>query len=58
MQPIWVNAAALTVAVLFYTWRSYFAIQQRKQGLLRKRVAYMLWCAAEQVEVEEPVAAH
>ena len=46
MQPIWANVAALTVAVIFYTWRSLSQIRQRRERALRERVAYMLWISA------------
>ncbi len=50
MQPIWINAAALAVAAIYYWYRAYLQTrlrQQRRQ--LRERVAYMLWVAADQV---------
>jgi hypothetical protein len=46
MQPIWANLAALAVAVIYYTWRSFNEIQVRKDRALRERVAYMLWVMA------------
>lgn len=50
MSPIWSSAAAFTVAVIFYIYRAYALVQERKQRLLRKRVAYMLWVMANGVE--------
>jgi hypothetical protein len=50
MQPIWINVAALAVAAIYYWYRAYDQARQRQQRrLLRERVAYMLWVAAEQV---------
>jgi hypothetical protein len=41
-----VATSALSVALLFYSWRHYHEkiLQQEKQ--LRERVTYMLWCMA------------
>ena len=55
MLPISLNVAALAVAVIFYTWRSYAVIQRKRQRRLRERVAYMLWVMAEQVDFEDAV---
>jgi hypothetical protein len=49
MQAIWCNVAVLTVALIFYVWRTHQTLrQQRRQRLLRQRVAYMLWVMADQ----------
>ncbi len=50
MQPIWCNAAALAVALLFYVWRTYAQLRHRKHRVLRERVAHMLWVMADQIE--------
>jgi hypothetical protein len=55
MLPITCNAAALAVAVLFYTWRGYAQMQQKRQHTLRERVAYMLWVMADQVKCDDAV---
>jgi hypothetical protein len=47
MQVMCVNAAALSIAVLYYLWRDKFACAARRR-VLRERVTYMLWCAANQ----------
>jgi hypothetical protein len=39
-------ASALSVAVLFYSWRSYHQIHETRQKKLRERVTYMLWVMA------------
>jgi hypothetical protein len=38
--------AALTVASLFYCYREYHSVMQKKDRRLRDRVAYMLWVMA------------
>jgi hypothetical protein len=38
--------AALTVASLFYCYREYHTIMQKKNRRLRDRVSYMLWVMA------------
>ena len=52
MEPIMSSAAALAVAVIFYTWRAWQQVQFRRERLLRERVAYMLWVMANQEENE------
>lgn len=52
MEPLLPSAAALTVAVIFYTWRAWQQVQCRRQRLLRERVAYMLWVMADREENE------
>ena len=48
MDPMTVNV--LCVSGIYCIWRLYQAIQlQQKRALLRERVAYMLWMAAQQV---------
>jgi hypothetical protein len=48
MHVIVGNVAALTVALIYYTWRSYFRTQRRQ--VLCGRVAYMLWVVSQRVE--------
>jgi hypothetical protein len=50
MQLFWANAAALTVALIFYTWRTYDQLRRRRGRLLRERVAYMLWVLATRTD--------
>jgi hypothetical protein len=38
--------AALTIAGLFYVWRDVLSRKVRDSRLLRERVTYMLWVAA------------
>jgi hypothetical protein len=51
MQPIWGNVAALAVAVIFYTWRTWINLRVRRDRVLRERVAYLLWVLAERSDV-------
>ena len=46
MQLLFVNAAALAVAVIYYSWRTYHQVALRRRFVLRARVAYMLWVMA------------
>ena len=57
MQPILPSAAALAVAVIFYTWRAWSQVYYRRQRHLHQRVAYMLWVVANPEE-SEVVAVH
>ncbi len=47
MQLICCHVAALTVASIFYTWRAYAMDLLTRHRVLRDRVAYMLWVAAD-----------
>lgn len=49
MPAIVCSMAALSVASLFYTWRTYHDRLILKQRTLRERVAYMLWVMANGV---------
>jgi hypothetical protein len=42
------NLAALAIAVLYYWWRDVLSRRQMPEKVLRERVAYMLWTAAQQ----------
>ncbi len=48
MQALYGSIAALAVATLYYSWRAYF--QTHRERMLRRRVAYMLWVIAAQIE--------
>lgn len=50
MQVIICSLAALLVAVIFYGWRGYYTALIRRHKMLRERVAYMLWTAANGAE--------
>jgi len=44
-----IYASALSVAMLFYAWRSYHEKIEQREKTLRERVAYMLWVMANSV---------
>ncbi len=46
MQSVYCSLCALAVAVIYYSWREYQARHDRRDRVLRERVAYMLWVAA------------
>jgi hypothetical protein len=48
MQLIVLNTAALTVAAIYYAWRTFYQVRHRRDRVLRERVAYMLWTMATQ----------
>jgi hypothetical protein len=50
MQPIWCNAAAFAVALIYYVWRTHQHVLRRRQRQLRERVAYMLWVMAGHID--------
>jgi hypothetical protein len=43
------NLTALTVAAIFYAYRDGYAARLRRAQMLRERIAYMLWTAAQQL---------
>jgi hypothetical protein len=49
MHTLGCEVAALAVAWIFYTWRSYQGYVTLKQRTLRERVAYMLWVCASAI---------
>jgi hypothetical protein len=46
MQTILCALSALTVAWIYYFWRSYHTELLQRERTLRERVAYMLWVTA------------
>jgi hypothetical protein len=48
MQVVCCNLAALAIAAMFYVWRDYHRTNCERTKVLRERVAYMLWTAANQ----------
>jgi hypothetical protein len=50
MHMICSGMATLAVAAIYCTWRCYVEVVQRREGVLRRRVAYMLWVIATQAE--------
>jgi hypothetical protein len=49
MHMICCNVAALSVACLFYVWRSYAAGLVCRERTLRERVTYLLWVMANRI---------
>jgi hypothetical protein len=47
MPMIFCNLAALSIALLYYSWRDGYIRHLQQERVLRQRVAYMLWVAAE-----------
>ena len=52
MQQLVCSIAILAVTVLYCFWRSYLEAGRRRHELLRERVAYLLWVAADPDEGE------
>jgi hypothetical protein len=50
MQPIVTPFTALVVAMLYYLWRAYYQVYQRRRRILCQRVACLLWAVAEQIK--------
>jgi hypothetical protein len=53
-MPVCLPAVALTVAVIYYEWRDVYLVRLRQERaaklrVLRERVAYMLWTAAQTI---------
>lgn len=48
MQAIAPMIPTLAVATIFCLWQRVQMMQQKRNRLLRERVAYMLWCAANE----------
>ena len=42
------NLACLSIAALYYAWRDVYT-HRRRRVLLRERVSYMLWVAANRI---------
>jgi hypothetical protein len=53
MNPLFLNVAALAVAIVYCVYATHLRVlqrKQRKQRQLRERVAYMLWVLAERTD--------
>jgi hypothetical protein len=48
--------AAVLVAAIFSIWRGYAEFRERRQRMLRERIAYLLWVAADEAERAEAAA--
>jgi hypothetical protein len=40
----------IAVAIIYCLWHRVHLLQMRRTQVLRERVAYMLWCAATEVD--------
>ena len=49
MSIVLCGTSALTIALLFYSWRDYHERQVGRERTLRERVAFMLWVMANGV---------
>jgi hypothetical protein len=52
MQFVALGIAVLAIASIYYIWRAYREVKTHRAQILRERVAYMLWQAAERERVE------
>lgn len=52
MQQLACSIAILAVSVVYCFWRSYLEAARHRQQLLRERVAYLLWTAADVDEAD------
>ena len=43
------NLAALVIAALYYSWRDVYYARLLKDRVVRERVTYLLWTAAQYV---------
>ena len=50
MELLCCNAAALAVALVYYTWRAYDKARAARQRLLHERVAHLLWVIADRMD--------
>ncbi len=49
MPTLVCNVSALAVASLYYYWRNYRLAYEQREGVLRERVALMLWQMARTI---------
>ncbi|HEX4590679.1 MAG TPA: hypothetical protein VH120_12155 [Gemmataceae bacterium] len=48
-MPVAVNLSILAVAAIFYSYRDHYVAGLQKARMLRDRVTYMLWSAAQEL---------
>jgi hypothetical protein len=53
MSMLYLNVAALAVAIVYCLYATHLRILQRRQRQVRERVAYMLWTMAERIDDRE-----
>lgn len=49
MPLIYYNLTVLVIAGLYYGWRDLYHAKRERERVIRQRVAYMLWTAANQM---------
>ena len=49
MPLVTLNLTALAIAAIFYAYRDGYVARLRRTQMLRERIAYMLWSAAQQL---------
>jgi hypothetical protein len=49
MNPMFSTLPTLLVTTLYYVWNLYHREWRRREGVLRMRVAYMLWVVAQRM---------
>ncbi len=50
MELLCCNAAALAVALVYYTWRAYDQARAARERVLHERVAHLLWVVADRMD--------
>jgi len=50
MQFVALGVAALSLAAIYYIWRTYREVKTHRDRILRERIAYMIWVASESAE--------
>jgi hypothetical protein len=46
MNPLATSMATFAISTIFCLWQAYRQAQERRERVLRERVAYMMWVAA------------
>jgi hypothetical protein len=50
METLPLVICTLAIVAIYYVWQAYRFLLRRRQQVVRERVAYMLWIAAQQSE--------
>ncbi len=56
MNPLSLSMATFAVSTIYIVWQNYRQLMARRERILRERVTYMLWCAANQEEYDESLS--
>ena len=46
MNPIFATMTTLAVSTIYIVWQNYHGLMEKRERVLRSRITYMLWCAA------------